>query len=79
MYSTLARMTKDILAMLIAVVKLERVFSSSDDVILYRRNRLQDDTIHAIMLFKYDFAREANENIISVTKMTETELHELNI
>jgi hypothetical protein len=51
-YPTLALMARDILAIPLAGVGVERIFSQARDVITYRRNRLTGQTISDIMVCK---------------------------
>jgi len=63
-------MAKDFLAIPIAGVGVERVFSSARDVCTYRRNRLKGTTISDIMICKEDW-REILEDDIDLEKLEE--------
>ena len=45
-------MARDILAISVAVVDFERVFSGERALINYRRNRLKDETIENLLISK---------------------------
>jgi len=53
-FPALAAMAKDVLAIPIAGVGVERLFNMARDVITYRRGRLNGETIEAIMMIKFD-------------------------
>jgi hypothetical protein len=57
-YPNLARMARDVLAVPIASVTPERVFSMARDVIPSKRNRLDADRIKDIMISKYWLQKE---------------------
>src|SRR5215208_8106522 len=69
-FPTLAQMAKDFLAIPIAGVGVERVFSSARDVCTYHRNRLKGTTISDIMICKEDW-REILEDDIDLEKLEE--------
>jgi hypothetical protein len=45
-------MTKDVLTILVSDVDVERLFSMTRDVVIFRRNRFHDATIENIMILK---------------------------
>ena len=73
-YSTLSRMTKDILIISIFDVDVERLFFMTRDVMIYRRNRLRDHTIENIMILKRidwlaeDFINDADTILFVIAK-----------
>ena len=66
-YLALARMARDVLAVPLASVAPERVFSVARDVISYRRCRLNPEIISRIMLAKYYF-RQIDTEAMEETK-----------
>ena len=52
LFPTLAKMARDILAISIAVVDFERVFSEERALINYHHNRLKDETIENLLISK---------------------------
>jgi hypothetical protein len=60
-YPRLAQVVKDILAIPIAQVGVERVFNMAKDVIGDRRHRLAAQTIQKIMVLKDDILQEAEQ------------------
>jgi hypothetical protein len=45
-------MTKDVLTILVSDVDVERLFSMTRDVVIFRRNRFHDATIENIIILK---------------------------
>jgi hypothetical protein len=45
-------MAKDVLAILVLNVDVERLFSMAHDVIIYRRNRFREHIVKNIMIIK---------------------------
>jgi hypothetical protein len=66
----MTRMTKDVLTISCFDVDVERLFNLARDVITYRRDRLNSDTIEAIMMIKY--------NLNSIRSIDESEIVFLN-
>src|SRR5437763_3645190 len=54
-------MARDILAVPIAGVGCERIFSEAGDVVTYRRNRLNPSTVSDIMISKLHWKNSRNE------------------
>jgi hypothetical protein len=64
-FPTVARMAKDVLAVPLAGVGVERSFNYARDVCHYRRGKLHADTIKKIMLVKHAHQKEMIDEIIS--------------
>ena len=62
-YPNLARMARDILAVQGGAVGVERVFSMGRDVIPYRRNRLECNSIRATMIVKFHLREELKKDM----------------
>jgi hypothetical protein len=75
-YPRLAQVAKDILAIPLAQVGVERVFNSSRDVIGDRRHRLQATTLQKIMFLKDSIAQEDQEDIMDTGNEETTDAFE---
>jgi hAT family C-terminal dimerisation region len=63
-YPTVARMAKDILAIPLAGVGMERVFNLGRDTCTYRRGHLHGTTIQKVMLTKHAHHNEMIDEIL---------------
>ena len=63
-YPTVARMAKDILAIPLAGVGVERVFNLGRDTCNYRRGHLHGETIKKIMIVKHAHQKEMIDEIL---------------
>jgi hypothetical protein len=64
-YSLLVKMTKDVLAIFCFDVEVERLFNLARDVIIYRRERLNSQTIEIVMMIKYNLNNEELNDSLS--------------
>jgi hypothetical protein len=58
-------MTKNVLAILCSDVEVERLFNLARDVITYRRERLNSQTIEIVMMIKYNLNHEESNDFLS--------------
>ncbi len=66
-YFIIALMTKNVLTVSFSKVDVERLFNITRDVIIYRRDCLNLNTIEAIIMIKYNLSNERalNEDELS--------------
>ena len=62
-------MIKDVFFISISNVDVEKLFFMIRDVMIYRRNRLQDSTIEKIMIFKktYEIVHEISNVVVDAS------------
>jgi hypothetical protein len=58
-------MTKDVLAILCSDVEVKRLFNLAKDVIIYRKERLNSQTIEIVMMIKYNLNHEKSNDSLS--------------
>jgi hAT family C-terminal dimerisation region len=63
-YPTLSRMVRDVLAVPIASVGVERIFSHARDVVTYRRNRLKATTLKDILMVRSYEAKQLDQELL---------------
>jgi hypothetical protein len=74
-YSLLVKMTKDVLAISCSDVEVERFFNLARNVITYRRERLNSQTIETMMMIKYNLNYEEwNDSLSSSNEFFADEL-----
>jgi hypothetical protein len=71
-------MAKDVLAILVSSVGVERLFSMARDVIIYRRNRFREHTVKNIMIIKRTnwFARNILKNANTILPIIAKKLNQ---
>jgi hypothetical protein len=68
-------MTKDVLAILCSNVEVQRLFNLAKDVIIYKKERLNSQTIEIVMMIKYNLnSEELNDFLSSSNKFLTDEL-----
>ncbi len=71
-------MAKDVLAILVLNVDVERLFSMAHDVIIYRRNRFREHIVKNIMIIKRTnwFARDILKNANTILSIIAKKLNQ---
>ncbi len=64
-YSLFVRMTKDVLAIFCSNVEVKRLFNFARNVIIYKRKRLNFQTIEIVMMIKYNLNHEKSNDSLS--------------
>jgi hypothetical protein len=74
-YSFLVKMTKDVLAISCSNVEVKRLFNLARNVIIYRRERSNFQTIETMMMIKYNLNyEESNDSLWSSNEFFADEL-----
>jgi hypothetical protein len=74
-YSLLVKMTKDVLVISCSNVEVKRFFNLAKDVIIYKRERLNSQTIETMMMIKYNLNYEKlNDSLSSSNEFFADEL-----
>jgi hypothetical protein len=74
-YSLFVKMTKDVLAISCSNVEVECLFNLAKDVIIYRRERLNSQTIETMMMIEYNLNyEELNDSLSSSNEFFVDEL-----
>ncbi len=58
-------MTKDVLAIFCFDVEIKRLFNLAKNVIIYKRKRLNSQTIEIVMMIKYNLNNEKSNDSLS--------------
>jgi hypothetical protein len=64
-YSLFVKMTKDVLAISCSNVEIKPLFNLAKDVIIYKKKRLNFQTIETMMIIKYNLNYEELNNFLS--------------
>jgi hypothetical protein len=64
-YSLFVRMTKNVLAILCSYIEVKRLFNLARNVIIYKRKRLNFQTIEIKIMIKYNLNHKKSNNSLS--------------